>query len=110
MQFTRISVSLSDNISRVAVGNASMSSLFRYVGGFWSGVTSAIRAKLCGGDPHAYKRRSQLFFRKQILRGERFRDRLHIGLDRRLHVRRLRHSNSAGPHQFVLGDVVERGL
>ena len=52
----------------------------------------------------------QLTFRKQILRGERFRDRLHIGLDRRLHVCRLLPLYGSGPHQFVPGDVVERGF
>ena len=57
-----------------------------------------------------FKKRLELLFRKQILRDGRFRDRLHIGLNRCLHVGRLLRGDCAGPHQFVLGDVVERGL
>ena len=61
--------------------------------------------------PHLPKeRRYPLSFRKQILRGERFRDRLDKGLDRRLHVCRLLRLDGAGPRQFVLGDIVERSL
>ena len=50
------------------------------------------------------------FFWQKILRGKGFRDRLDVGLDRRLHVARLLRPYGAGPRQVVPGKIVERDL
>src|ERR1044071_5692523 len=51
-----------------------------------------------------------LFFRKHILLGQRFCNRLYIGSNRRLYVCRLFCLYRAGPYQFVISEVVEGGF
>jgi len=48
---------------------------------------------------------AKLFFWQKILRGEGLRDRLDVGLDRRLHVARLLRPYGAGPRQVIPGKV-----